>query len=101
MKTPGTKDLPKNFFRGKRDIFFWRKVDRLNPENWTDFFPLDKGHDPGLSGDHQGRGHRDMTMLDAPVGSVGDMTGRTGIPALRGEGVGSVQGGRKVPFRTR
>ena len=35
-----------------------------------------KGHDPGLSGDPQGRGPRDMTLLDTPVRSVGDMTGR-------------------------
>ncbi len=41
MKTPGTKDLPKDFFRGNRDIFFWRKVDRLNPEKRTIFFLLD------------------------------------------------------------
>ncbi len=49
-------------------------------------------HDPGLSGSHQRRGHRNVTVQDAPVRTVGNMAGGTEDPAVRGKGVGPVQG---------
>ena len=51
-----------------------------------------KRHDPGLSGSHQGRGARDVTMKDAPVRTVGHMTEGAVNRTIRREGVGTVQG---------
>ena len=54
-----------------------------------------KRHDPGLSGGHQGRSDRNVTMQDAPVRTVGHVTGGTVNRAVRREGVGPVQGEQK------
>lgn len=54
-----------------------------------------KRHDPGLSGSHQGRGDRDVTMKDAPVRTGGHMTGGAVNRTVRGEGVGPVQGDKE------
>ena len=52
-----------------------------------------KRHDPGLSRGHQGRRHRNVPVQDASVRTMGDVTGGTVDRAVRGEGVGAIQGG--------